>query len=159
MNFRRASAEDLPYIFGLEQRYRELRYLGGDDAATHQRQLADPDCLYWIVESEGVDAAFVIMRGLQSKNRSVELKRIAVAQPGAGLGRMVLLEVMAKAFGELGAHRLWLDVFVENSRARHVYRSAGFREEGVMRECIRWGDEYRSLVLMSILESEYRQMV
>jgi hypothetical protein len=25
-----------------------------------------------------------------------------------------------------------------------------------MRECKKWGDEYRSLVLMSILESEYK---
>jgi diamine N-acetyltransferase len=156
MIFRPASTEDLPYILGLEQKFRELRLLGGNDLATHQRQLANPDCLYWIVETEGGPAGFVILRGIHSKDRNVELLRIIVAQPGCGLGREVLRAVMEKVFRGFGAHRLWLDTYSDNARARHVYRSVGFSEEGVMRECKKWGDEYRSLVLMSILESEYR---
>ena len=82
MIFRPASTEDLPYILGLEQKFRELRLLGGNDLATHQRQLANPDCLYWIVETEGGPAGFVILRGIHSKDRNVELLRIIVAQPG-----------------------------------------------------------------------------
>ena len=156
MILRPASTEDLPYILGLEQKFREMRLLGGNDLATHQRQISNPDCLYWIVEAEAGPAGFVILRDIHSKDRNVELQRIAVAQPGRGLGREILEAVMRRAFGELGAHRLWLDTYSDNSRAQHVYRSVGFSEEGVMRECKKWGDEYRSLVLMSILESEYR---
>jgi RimJ/RimL family protein N-acetyltransferase len=62
-----------------------------------------------------------------------------------------------KVFDELSAHRIWLDVFPHNSRARHIYRSVGFVEEGVLRECVKHGDIYRSLVLMSMLESEYKR--
>jgi len=156
MIFRPASTEDLPYILGLEQKFRELRLLGGNDLATHQRQLSNPDCLYWIVETEAGPAGFVIMRDVHSKDRNVELQRIVIAQPDRGLGRQVLQMVLDKAFREIGAHRLWLDTYSDNVRAQHVYRSAGFSEEGVMRECKKWGDEYRSLILMSILESEYK---
>ena len=156
MTLRRASIEDLPFILGLEQKFREMRLLGGNDLATHQRQISSPDCLYWIVETEAGPAGFVILRDIHSKDRNVELQRIAVSEPGLGLGSDVLHAVMEKAFGEFGAHRLWLDTYSDNSRAQHVYRSAGFSQEGVMRECKKWGDEYRSLVLMSILESEYR---
>jgi RimJ/RimL family protein N-acetyltransferase len=53
---------------------------------------------------------------------------------------------VSKVFDELGAHRLWLDVFEHNARARHVYRSMGFAEEGVD----------GSLVVMSMGEDEYR---
>lgn len=158
MTLRPASVQDLPYILGLEQKFRELRLLGGDDPALHQRQLSDPDCLYWIVEREAGPAGFVILRAIHSKDGNVELKRLVIAQPGQGLGRQVLRAVMDKAFGEIGAHRLWLDTYFDNTRARHVYRSVGFSEEGVMRECKKWGDEYRSLVLMSILEPEYRAL-
>ena len=156
MTLRPASTEDLRYILNLEQKFREMRLLGGNDLATHQRQLSNPDCLYWIVETEAGPAGFVILRDIHSKDRNVELLRIVVAEPGRGLGREVLNAVMSKAFGEFGAHRLWLDTYSDNTRAQHVYRSVGFSEEGVMRECKKWGDEYRSLVLMSILESEYR---
>jgi diamine N-acetyltransferase len=156
MILRPASAQDLPFILGLEQKFREMRLLGGNDLATHQRQLANPDCSYWIVEADAGPAGFVIFRDIHSKDRNVELQRIAVAEPGRGLGTEVLHAAMDKAFREFGAHRLWLDTYSDNTRAQHVYRSAGFSQEGVMRDCKKWGDQYRSLVLMSILESEYK---
>lgn len=156
MTLRRASAEDLSYILALEQKFRDLRLLGGNDRATHERQFVNPDCLYWIVETETGPAGFVILRDIHSKDRNIELQRIAIAEPGRGLGSQVMRAVMHKAFREFGAHRLWLDTYSDNARAQHVYRSAGFTQEGVLRECKKWGDEYRSLVLMSILESEYK---
>ena len=157
MNLRRALWEDLPYILQLERQYRELGFLGGDDPAKHEQQLSDPDCAYWIVETDAA-AGFVILRGLRSINKCIELKRIAIAEPGRGLGRQVLARIMDMAFNEMSAHRLWLDVFEHNARARHVYRSVGFVEEGKLRESIKYGDLYRTLVLMSILEQEYRAL-
>src|SRR6266849_3470860 len=62
MILRPASAEDLPFILSLEQKFREMRLLGGNDLATHQRQLANPDCSYWIVETDAGPAGFVIFR-------------------------------------------------------------------------------------------------
>lgn len=156
MILRLASAADLPFILGLEQKFREVRLLGGSEPDVHQRQLANPDCLYWIVETESGPAGFVILRDIHSKDRNIELQRIAVAEPGRGLGSEVLRAVLDKLFREFAAHRVWLDTYSDNSRAQHVYRSAGFVQEGVLRECKKWGDEYRSLVLMSILESEYK---
>lgn len=155
MTLRRASADDLSYILDLEQKFRGMRLLSGNDRVTHERQFSNPDCLYWIVETDAGPAGFVIMRDIHSKDRNIELQRIAVAEPGRGLGSQVLRVVMEKAFREFGAHRLWLDTYSDNARAQHVYRSAGFKQEGILRECKKWGDEYRSLVLMSILESEY----
>jgi diamine N-acetyltransferase len=156
MTLRRGTVEDLSYILGLERTFRELGFVGGDDITVHQRRLADPDCWYCIVETESRRAGYAILRGLTSVNGSVELKRIAISEPGRGLGRRLLEAILKKAFDEFSAHRIWLDVFTENSRARHVYRSVGFVEEGVLRECVKHGDTYRSLVLMSMLESEYQ---
>jgi RimJ/RimL family protein N-acetyltransferase len=85
------------------------------------------------------------------------LARIAVVEPGAGIGRPVLRQLCQIVFNELGANRLWLDVFEENLRARHVYETVGFRQEGILREAMldRTG-RLRSLVIMSILAREYR---
>jgi diamine N-acetyltransferase len=147
MTLRRASNEDLTFIVALERRFHELNLVGADDPATHERRMIDPDCQYWIADHQGSTAGHVILRGIQSVDRSVELKRIAIAEPGQGLGRMVLRAIMGKVFDELGAHRLWLDVFEYNARARHVYRSLGFADEGVD----------GSLVVMSIGEGQYRR--
>jgi len=47
-------------------------------------------------------------------------------------------------------------VKVANARARHVYRKAGFVEEGILRDAFWSGERYESLMVMSILEDEYR---
>ena len=157
MILRPAVPNDLPYVLSIEIPYKEMGFVGGDDLAAHTRRLADPDCWYAIVETESGSAGYVILTGLSSVNRSVELRRIAIAEPNRGLGRLVLGAVMQKAFDEFSLHRLWLTVFPDNPRAHHLYKSIGFVEEGMLRECIKRGDAYRSLIVMSVLESEYRQ--
>jgi ribosomal protein S18 acetylase RimI-like enzyme len=154
---RPASEEDLAFVIEVEQRFRDLNLVGADDLPTHQLRMSDPNSLYLIVEEQGVARGHVILCGLQSAHRSLELKRIVIAGPGRGLGRRAMDAIVAKVFDELAAHRLWLDVFEHNARARHVYRSAGFVEEGVLRECVKQPDRYASLVVMSLLEDEYRQ--
>jgi RimJ/RimL family protein N-acetyltransferase len=159
MTLRRASKQDLPFIVALEQQFRGLNLVGADDLPTHERRMNDPDWQYWIAEHQGSPIGHVILQGIVSVNRSVELMRIVISEPGKGLGRMVLEAVLSNAFDELFAHRLWLDVFEHNARARHVYRSVGFVEEGVLRECVKQQERYASLVMMSILENEYRAHV
>src|SRR5436309_6581833 len=108
MTLRRAVMEDLPYIVELERTFRELGYLGGDEIRVHEQRIADPDCWYCIVETEGSRGGYTILRGMTSQNRSLELKRIAIAEPGRGVGRRVLEAILKRVFCELSAHRLWL---------------------------------------------------
>lgn len=63
---------------------------------------------------------------------------------------------MRIAFEDLHAHRLFLDVFEGNVRARHLYEDLGFVYEGKMRDAARRNDAWCNLCLMSMLESEYR---
>src|SRR5690349_11924270 len=125
MTLRPAALEDLSYIVSLEQTYSDQGFIGNDAITVHEERLKDPDCCYAIVESEGGPGGYVILRGLKSSNRSIELKRIAIAEPGHGVGRQVLKAIFAMAFDQFRAHRIWLDVFTDNHRARHLYRSAG----------------------------------
>jgi diamine N-acetyltransferase len=142
MTLRRGSNGDLPFIVQLEQQFHALNLVGADDVATHEQRMNDPDFEYWIAEHQGSPAGHVILRGLRSVDRSIELMRIVISEPGQGMGRKVLRAIIDKVFDEQGAHRLWLDVFEHNSRARHVYRSVGFVEEG----------RNDSLVVMSMSE-------
>jgi diamine N-acetyltransferase len=156
MILRPASKPDLPFVVALEEKFRGSNLVGADDLATHQDRMDDPDCQYWIAGHHDSRAGFVILRGVRSVNQSVELMRIVISEPGQGLGRKVLQAIMRKVFDEFAAHRMWLDVFEHNARARHVYRSVGFVEEGVLRECIRQHNRFVSLVVMSILKDEYQ---
>jgi diamine N-acetyltransferase len=156
MPLRPATIADIPAIVALESNPIARQFVGQWSEDRHQSTLAGGDARYYVSENDtGEIEAYVILRGLNEDSRSIELKRIVVAIPEHGLGRRVLTEIIRTAFRELGAHRLFLDVFEDNARARHLYESLGFKYEGIMREAAYRDGRWFNLHLMSMLESEY----
>ncbi len=157
MRLRTAGPDDLDFILEQEARPEFAVYLYAQGREKHEAGLADPDKRYVMVEDEqGTALGYFIFAGLAAPYRIVELVRVAIAQPGQGLGSQALRLALDLAFGEFAAHRLWLDVDVDNHRARHVYRTLGFVEEGLLRDGAFLDGVYRPLVIMSMLEEEYR---
>lgn len=97
--------------------------------------------------------------GARSANYRIYLFDVELR--GHGLGSWATCAARDLAFSRLGLHRLSLDVFSVNPRARRVYEKAGFAVEGVARDAV-WlgaGEGYCDDVLMAILEDEWRALV
>jgi RimJ/RimL family protein N-acetyltransferase len=156
MIIRAALPEEVPQIVAIEQIPEYRSCIGTWTAEEHLRAMADPDNEYFVAcgEDDTVEG-FAILQGIQSEHRSLHLKRIAVGVPGRGCGRELLEYAMSRAFLHHHAHRLWLDVFETNTRARRIYEGCGFRQDGVLREAILRDGKYHTLALMSLLDREY----
>jgi RimJ/RimL family protein N-acetyltransferase len=93
----------------------------------------------------------------------VELKRMVLQTKRQGIGRACLRQLKRVAFGDLRAHRFWLDVKAMNTPALRFYIAEGFVEEGRLRESVRisieGADGYDSLIVMSLLDREYQARV
>ncbi len=147
---------DLPFILRQEGRQDYARFILPWPREKHATWLRESDGQYIVFQDSGErPVGFAILAGLTNKHNAVELVRMVAAHPGQGVGRAMLHSVLAHVFLTLNANRLWLDVFDDNDRARHVYGQAGFVEEGTLREVVRSGGIYRSLVIMSMLRAEY----
>jgi diamine N-acetyltransferase len=157
MLLRHALADDIPAIVALERTGPARTFVGQWTEERHRATFAGGDALYLVSEAApGRLGAFVILRGISEASRAIELKRIVVATPEQGLGRRILNEVLRMAFEDLRAHRLFLDVYEDNARARHLYESLGFVYEGTMRDAAQRDGIWCDLRLMSMLETEYR---
>lgn len=76
---------------------------------------------------------------------------------GRGLGTEAARLILGHGFEVIGLHRIGLDVFAFNPRARHVYATVGFVVEGVKRDAFAFDGEYVDEIWMSILTDEWRQ--
>jgi len=74
---------------------------------------------------------------------------------GRGLGTEATRLIVGYGFEHLGLHRVSLEVYNFNPRARHVYEKAGFRAEGVLRESLRYDEQWIDATVMSILAPEW----
>jgi diamine N-acetyltransferase len=157
VRLRPTTVADLDYVMDAEHDDENRVFVVPWTREQHGHALTDPDLMHRIIESAaGVTVGFLLLAGLASPHGSVEFRRIVITRKGQGHGRAALRALRDLAFLELGAHRLWLDVKEHNARARHIYGSEGFVEEGVLRECIKGPEGFESMVIMSILETEYR---
>lgn len=99
---------------------------------------------------------YIILAGAGGEDGALEFRRMAIADKGRGYGRISVRFIKEYCFEVLKCHRLWLDAYTDNERAIGLYASEGFVQEGILRECKKHGDEYRSMVVMSMLEQEYK---
>jgi len=139
---------------------RETDFVRHWTADQHRKVMANPGWRHWTLEAEadGHAVGYAIASGIGSPDRAIELKRLLVWERGQGYGRAALRLLKKLAFEQFSAHRLYLDVMEHNQRARALYLSEGFVPEGMLRDALRVGERYVSLLLMSMLEDEYAKM-
>jgi RimJ/RimL family protein N-acetyltransferase len=177
ISLRPTTEADLEFVVTAERDPANAPFIRQWTLAEHRAALRDPDIAHRVVESTAAGAfpgilpgagawrpaaarpepvGYVILLGLASPHLGVEFKRLVVTRKGEGFGRAAVRAVTRWAFETHGAHRLWLEVKPFNERARAIYAGGGFREEGTLRDVIKGAAGYESLIVMSILQPEYR---
>jgi diamine N-acetyltransferase len=153
---RPAAERDLDFVLAVEADPDTAPFLASATREYHRGLMADPTVDHFIVEAAGRPVGFVMVQ-TDATNRALNLRRLAVSEKGHGHGRAALRLTLRWAFEERDLHRVYLDVKPHNERARALYRSEGFQEEGLMRDALLFEDEFQSLVLMSILRPEWKR--
>ncbi len=158
----RATREgDLDWAIAAENAPENRSFVSQWTRDEHQQALLNSDISHQIIESLASQqpVGYAILTGLTSPHRSINLRRLVITEKGQGYGRAALRRLQQQVFQDWQANRFWLDVKVDNQRARQLYRQEGWVEEGVLREAYVIGGEVASVVILAILASEYRSPV
>lgn len=122
---------------------------------TASRGPAEPGAYDWAVEHGGQCVGATGLRVDEGQHRASYTVGLFVAGlRGQGLGREITRLVLAWAFGDLGVHRVELEVLDFNRRAIRCYLACGFRQEGRRREAELYPDGWHDLIIMGILRSD-----
>ncbi|MFN3576978.1 MAG: GNAT family N-acetyltransferase [Tabrizicola sp.] len=133
MTLRPATARDLGFIRAITARPDMGAVLTDETEAELALYLTDPESRLLIWEPQGRPAGFALFCEIGHPTGRVELRRLALDRPGSGMGDAFLAALLAHAFADLNAARLWFDVSGENLRAMRIYERAGCRREGIQR--------------------------
>ena len=98
----------------------------------------------------------VVLNRWDGPNESCNFRiALAPAVHGRGLGTEATRLICGYGFEKLGLHRVSLEVYAFNPRARRAYEKAGFVAEGVLRDALLWDGEWVDAAVMSILAGEW----
>jgi diamine N-acetyltransferase len=157
IGLRETKVEDLDYVLLTETYPENKQYVGQWEYAKHNLALKDGDILHIIIEdcTNHKSVGYAILAGIKNQNKALELRRIVISEKGNGYGKSTLSLLKELAFEKFDFNRLWLDVRLKNERAQSVYKLTGFVEEGILREAVLYDGRFESLVVLSILKSDY----
>lgn len=113
-----------------------------------------------IVErATGETVGEVVVNDLDVHNRSCGFRIALFGRRffGRGLGTEASRMVLAHAFETVGLHRIALEVYAFNPRARRVYEKIGFVHEGVQRQALHWQGDWIDAHSMAILAHEWAE--
>lgn len=82
---------------------------------------------------------------------------LAISQWGRGVMKELMPALLRFGFEEMKLHRIEARVDPENTASIRVLTRAGFQQEGVLRDTIADGESFRSTVVFSLLEGEWRK--
>lgn len=100
----------------------------------------------------------IALSNIDRVHKSARVGKVLIGDPhvrGKGIGNLMMKEVLKIAFEHLHLHRVSLGVFDFNQSAIACYEKAGFKKEGLLRECRKIGNQYWSLWEMSMLSHEW----
>lgn len=158
ISLRAMTEADLDFVLAAEHDPEHAPFVGRWTREQHLTAIRAEECASFIIaDANNLPVGHVILADCTSPSCSLLLKRIIITQKGQGYGWAALKEVQRVAFTEYKAHRLWLDVIETNTRARSLYQTLGFQEEGTLREALLHHGKHVSLVIMSMLAREYQR--
>ncbi|WP_313800320.1 GNAT family protein [Cytobacillus sp.] len=159
ISLRNTEIKDLDFICSLESDDENAKFIIPWSKEKHKKAIENIDILHLIIEDRNGNypVGYIIIAGLENPNLSIELVRITIRDKGKGYGKESFRLIKEWAFSKQNANRLWLDVKVNNLRAFNLYQKQGFVIEGTLRECIKNGNDFESLHIMSILKSEFEK--
>jgi diamine N-acetyltransferase len=157
IQIRPTQVDDLAFVLQAEHDPANASFVEQWSHERHVAAVSDSDFAHRIIErqSDAQPVGYIILAGLKNVHQSLEFRRFVIADKGHGYGRAAVRLVKQLAFEQYRVHRLWLDVRAHNRRAQQLYQSEGFVIEGTLRECTKVADHFESLVIMSLLYSEY----
>jgi RimJ/RimL family protein N-acetyltransferase len=147
--------EEDAYGSGWRREWDGRRYHTRDEVAGRFLTAA-PDGYAWAVEHDGHCIGGAGLRVNPGQHRAAFWIGLFVpGLRGRGLGTQITRLILDWAFGELGLHRVELEVLATNQRAIRCYLACGFRQEGVCREAELSPDGWHDFIEMAVLNSEY----
>jgi RimJ/RimL family protein N-acetyltransferase len=102
----------------------------------------------------------VVLNNWEPANESCSFRiLIGPGGRGRGLGTEATSLILHYAFTTLSLHRVGLEVYAFNPRARRVYEKVGFRVEGAKRDAFVFDNQRVDSIIMSALATEWASPV
>ena len=98
----------------------------------------------------------IALRDIDEDNRQAELVLwIGIPWWGQGYATEAALTVVDFGFEKLSLHRIFAKHLTRHLPPQRVFTKIGMKQEGLLKECVRKGEQYEDVALFAVLDHEW----
>jgi diamine N-acetyltransferase len=132
-----------------------------EDLATRGTAGTDVTFVVEMIDSNSSTTVGIIgLTRISIKDHSA-LFGIAIGEKGywsKGYGTEATRLILDYGFRQLNLHRIWSGALAFNERSIRLHKTAGFQEEGRLREAMFQNGEFHDMVMFGLLREEWKQL-
>jgi UDP-4-amino-4,6-dideoxy-N-acetyl-beta-L-altrosamine N-acetyltransferase len=121
------------------------------------RAMAAADRAYWIIEDDGAPVGLANLAGIDLSRRRCDWAFYLgeASTRGRGVGAAVEFIVLDHVFDDLGLHKLWCEVLLENKGVWRMHESYGFIREALFRDHVWKAGRFHDVVGLGLLADDW----
>ncbi len=122
---REAHLNEIPLFMEMEQNTEAKGYVTVDPLSVHQEHFHSAEFVYLTILDDDDIAGFCIL-ALDPDEVSIEFRRIVVGKKDRGIGQAAIEAMEDYCKATIQRNRIWLDVYEDNDRGRHIYEKLDY---------------------------------
>jgi len=128
VTIRKSNFSELKDLSEIDAQNHAFNFLSTKTLEIHERDFNKNNIVYLsIISSPALLAGYIILE-FKNKTKSVQLKRILVSEQHIGIGQEAILVTEKYCVNEFNTNHIWLDVYENNQKARHIYKKLGYKK-------------------------------
>lgn len=127
VTLRESTYEELTAFCDMGRQAHAQAFVNSSSVETHRKNFADKNIVYLSIENKAGDLAGYCILALGADRKAVEFRRIIIDENERGIGQEAIREMERYCKKQLGAKRIWLDVYEDNQKGKHVYEKLGYQ--------------------------------
>ncbi len=142
---RRAQYSDLVRFSKFDSQDHVEEFFSYKTLDEHQKNFHSEDVVYLSIIDVFGDAVGYFILKLDVNGKSIQFKRILVGYEHLGIGQNAISSMEDYCQNKFKANRIWLDVYEDNHKAKHIYEKLGyikFREKSEMNKTVLFYEKY-----------------
>jgi RimJ/RimL family protein N-acetyltransferase len=114
----------------MEKQAHARNYINQTSLEDHQTNFNATEIVYLSIENYRRDLIGYFILAFECNGEDIEFRRIVVDEKHRGIGQQAIEEMEKYCKTELQRMRIWLDVYDDNSRGKHIYEKLGYVKTG-----------------------------
>jgi len=127
VNIRESKEIELEGFVEMEQQPHAKEFVNGNDLVTHKRNFLDRNLIYLSIENNQGELAGYFILAFEPSEKIIEFRRIVIDQSQRGIETIAIMKMESYCRDQLCCKRIWLDVYDDNERGKHIYEKLGYK--------------------------------